>query len=134
MPLKLTISFVLVIGTKSLQTAYWNFKEISRKLCIQSKEFREILMSKMGNFYFENGSTTAYGSWKARLSKSKLEVRLFYSSKIWIKFGSWKARRLNRAWYVHSEFFLASERHSTFDAGLVTKFGTFSSLNFPKLI
>jgi hypothetical protein len=50
-PLKLIIS--VCIGTKSLQT----LNEISRKLCIQSKEFREILMSKMGNFYFENGST-----------------------------------------------------------------------------
>ena len=31
-------------------------------------------------------------------------------------------------------FFFASEQRSTVDAGLVTKFGAFSSLNFPKLI
>jgi hypothetical protein len=50
-PLKLTMPFVLV------QNHYKLLNEISRKLCIQSEEFREIFMSKMGDFYFENGST-----------------------------------------------------------------------------
>ena len=53
------INYILCIGNwyKITANCLMNFKEISRKLCIQSKEFREILMSKMGNFYFENGST-----------------------------------------------------------------------------
>ena len=29
--------------------------------CILSKEFRDILMLKIGNFDFENGSTESYG-------------------------------------------------------------------------
>jgi hypothetical protein len=41
------------------KTSRWNFKEISRKLRILSKEFKEILMPKTGNFDLENGSTVS---------------------------------------------------------------------------
>jgi hypothetical protein len=90
-------------------------------------------------FRSEAAQIIKYGSWKARLSKSKLEVRIFYSSKIWIKFGSWKARRLNRALLLsETNFFPPPPEGRNFLHGgsvdLFWKDPLFKSLNITKIL